>query len=78
MTTIAISLPDDLAAEAREAGLLAPEALRALLEEKLRREAVQVLIQTTEPLRRNWPPAMTEAGFQKLVQEALDNARARK
>jgi hypothetical protein len=39
MTTIQLTLPDDLAQKATEAGLLSPEAVQEMLHEKLLRRA---------------------------------------
>ena len=39
MTELKVTLPDRLAREAREAGLLTPKAIRALLRDAMRRRA---------------------------------------
>lgn len=46
MTTLEVKLelPDRLAREAQEAGLLTPKALRALLKEAMQRRAAQALL----------------------------------
>lgn len=41
---VTLDLPDRLAREAEDAGLLAPSALRDLLEEAMRQRAAQVLL----------------------------------
>ncbi len=38
MTTVQITLPDDVALQAQAAGLLVPETLTAMLRERLRRQ----------------------------------------
>jgi hypothetical protein len=43
MTTVQIDLPDQLAQQARSAGLLAPQKMEAILRAQLRREAVEAL-----------------------------------
>lgn len=43
MTTIEISLPDQLAQEARRAGLLSPERLERLLRDQLERQRTDTL-----------------------------------
>jgi hypothetical protein len=43
MTTIQITLPDELAKEAEQAGLLSPESLEQLLREKLRAQSFDQL-----------------------------------
>lgn len=55
MTTVQITLPDALAQEAAQAGLLAPEKIAALLRQRLRAERIERLQAaraklTTEPL----------------------------
>ena len=46
MTTLTIALPDKLAEEAKNAGLLAPDALEAILRENLHRGALVFVRQT--------------------------------
>jgi len=48
MTTIQITLPDQLAKEAEEAGLLAPEVFAKLLEEKLQKRSLADLLAAAE------------------------------
>lgn len=43
MTTVQITLPDALAQEAAQAGLLAPEKIAALLRQRLRAERIERL-----------------------------------
>ena len=43
MTTVQINLPDELAQKAASAGLLAADAMEAMLREQLRRRAGQAL-----------------------------------
>jgi len=43
MTTLQITLPDDLAQKAASAGLLSAEAIEAMLREQLRRQAGDAL-----------------------------------
>lgn len=43
MTTVQITLPDELAQQAASAGLLSPEAIEAMLREQLRRRAGEAL-----------------------------------
>ena len=43
MTTVQISLPDALAQEATQAGLLAPEKIESLLRQRLRAERIERL-----------------------------------
>jgi len=46
MTQVTVSLPDDLALRARNAGLLSDDAIRQLLEDAMRQEAGERLRQT--------------------------------
>lgn len=41
MTTVQITLPDQLAQEAAQAGLLAPDKIEALLRQRLRAERIE-------------------------------------
>jgi len=43
MTTVQIDLPDQLAQQARSAGLFSPQKMEAILRAQLRREAVEGL-----------------------------------
>lgn len=43
MTTVQINLPDSLAQEATQAGLLTPEKIESLLRQRLRAERIQGL-----------------------------------
>ena len=61
MTTLEVklNLPDSLANEARQAGLLTPEELERLLREALRARRVERLIAVRETLATNPLPPMT-------------------
>ncbi len=57
MTTLTIDLPDNLIKEAQDAGLLAPDAIEAMLRENLRRRAVDGLFQAADKMAAaNFPP----------------------
>jgi len=61
MTTLTIDLPDKLAQEARDAGLLNPEAIETMLRESLRRQAVNGLFAAADKLAAaNFPPMTME------------------
>ena len=66
MTTVQITLPDQLAQEAQRAGLLSPELLEKWLREQLRAQHVNQLFSamermaTVEELSRNAPEAVAE------------------
>lgn len=67
MTTLTIDLPDNLAKEAKETGLLAPDAIEAMLREHLRRRAIDGLFTAADKLAAaNFPP-MTMEGIQEEV-----------
>lgn len=67
MTTLTIDLPDNLAQEARDAGLLNPEAIEAMLRENLRRRAVDGLFAAADKLAAaNFSP-MTMSEIQQEV-----------
>ncbi len=60
MTKIAFDLPDTLAKEAQEAGLLVPDAIERLLREELRKAAVDRLFENMERMQAiPEPPPMT-------------------
>ena len=59
MTTVQITLPDALAKEAANAGLLAPERIAGILREQLRAERIERLSVAREKLASNPIPTMT-------------------
>jgi hypothetical protein len=52
MTTVQITLPDQLAQEAQRAGLLSPETLEKWLREQLRMQRAGALLQAAERMDR--------------------------
>ena len=74
MTTLEVklNLPDSLANEARQAGLLAPEELERLLREALRARRVERLTAVRETLATNPLPPMTP----EEIQVEIDAYRA--
>lgn len=61
MTRVTVSLPDDLAERAQNAGLLSDRAIRQLLEDAMRREAGRKLLTIAEQLHAaNLPPMSDE------------------
>lgn len=50
MTTLTIDLPDSLAEEAKQAGLLTPNAMEGILRETLQRRAVSGLFAAADTL----------------------------
>lgn len=74
MTTLEIklSLPDSLAKEAQQAGLLKPEAVEKLLREEIRRRAVNELFEAMDRMAAVEGPPMTE----DEIQAEIDAVRA--
>ena len=66
MTIVQITLPDELALKAANAGLLSPEAMEAMLREQLRRRA-------GEELQAMWQRAPQEELTPEIEQE-IDEA----
>lgn len=72
MTTVQINLPDELAQNAQQAGLLTPEALEAMLREQLKKQA-------SDALRAMWHRAPQEeltAEQEQLIDEAVQAVRS--
>ena len=75
MTTLTVTVPDDLASDFRDAGLLAPEAaepIEAILRDSLRRYMVRDVIRTADRLLipKGPPPTLEE------IQEEVKAVRA--
>ncbi|WP_213955696.1 hypothetical protein [Variovorax sp. dw_954] len=68
MTTVQIDLPEQLAQQARSAGLFSPEKMEAILRAQLRREAVEGLraLHAREPVKEHTP---------EIEQEIVDIVR---
>lgn len=72
MTTVTLTLPDTLAAEANAAGLLSPEAVEQMLREGLRRKAVDGLFAAADKLAAaNFPPMTMQE-----IQDEVNAVRA--
>ena len=78
MTTVRINLPDQLAQEAKQAGLLSASALEKLLREQLQTKrqdaffsALERMAQTTEP------PAMPPEEVAEEIRAMREERRAR-
>lgn len=72
MTTIQISLPDDLEQTARAAGLLAPEAIQGLLRQQLRTRGLEELRQTWAAM----PPAALTPEIEQEIVASVRQVRA--
>ncbi len=77
MTTLTIDLPDSVAKEAQDAGLLAPNAMEAMLRENLRRRAVNELFDAADKLAAADFPPMTMEEIQAEV-NAVRTRKSRK
>jgi post-segregation antitoxin (ccd killing protein) len=74
-----LSLPDELADQARAAGLLTSEAIERLMREAIRKAAAQRLTEIGKRLRASGDPGITEAELEaelKAVRAELREARA--
>lgn len=67
MTTVQITLPDQLAEEAAKAGLLRTERIEALLREQLRAERIARLRATRRTLDADPMPPMTSEEIQAEI-----------
>lgn len=77
MTTLTIELPDNVAREARDAGLLTPEALAQLLKEAVRRQAGRRLMDVAKGIQAANIPPMSEEEIVAEVKVARAERRAR-
>ncbi|MDN5871105.1 MAG: hypothetical protein L0H73_10370 [Nitrococcus sp.] len=77
MTEVTATLPDDLAQQAREAGLLRPEALAALLRKAMSEGRVERLVSTLDKLAAIKSP-LTEEEIATEIEAAPTERRARK
>jgi hypothetical protein len=76
MTTVEITLPDQLAQEARRAGLLTPEAIERMVRTHLRVERVEKLKQARQKLAANPLPPMTPEEIQAEINAYRAERRA--
>ena len=77
MTELTLTLPDRLAREAREAGLLSPKAIKRLLREALRRQAAGELFSALDEIEATKLPPMSEEEIQAEI-DAVRKARRRR
>ena len=76
-----LSLPDQLAHQAKAAGLLTSEAIERLVREAIKKAAAQRLITIGQRLREPGGPEISEAELEselKAVRAELREARARR
>lgn len=77
MTRITVSLPDEVAERAQNAGLLSDNAIRQLLEDALRREAGRKLLAVADRLRAAGLPPMRDEEIVAEVKAVRAERRAR-
>ena len=78
MTTLTINLPDNLAKEAQDAGLLAPDAIETLLREAVQRKAVDELFDAMASMAEvDEPPAMSPEEVAEEVRAMRAERRAK-
>lgn len=73
---IRLSLPDAMAREAEECGLLAPDSLEAMLRDELRRRRVERLFDAADRLAALPEPSLTEQEVEAEIQAARAARRA--
>ena len=77
MTTVQISLPDQLAQEAQNAGLLSQEAIEQMVREAVRRRALGELDAAMQRAAAAPGSAMTPDEIQQEIRAARADRRAR-
>jgi hypothetical protein len=77
MTSITVTLPDDLAQQARSAGLLRDDAIAALLREAMQRRQVDRLFDTMGKLAVLEPPLTEEEIDAEFAAARAERARRR-
>jgi hypothetical protein len=77
MIMIEIRLPDELARQAREAGLLSDAAIQELIEDAMRRRAGRALLGVARDLRDADSPPMSDADVVAEVHAVRAERRAR-
>lgn len=79
MTTLEVKLdlPESLAKEAQQAGLLAPKEIEKLLREEIRRRAVGELFQAMDRMAAVEGPVMTPEEIEEEIKAARAERRAR-
>ncbi len=77
MTTVTVRLPDELAREARAAGLLRDEAIETLLREAMRRRQIDELFTTMGKLASLKPQLTEEEIDAEIAAARAERARRR-
>ena len=76
MAQVTVSLPDDLALQARDAGLLSDAAIRQLLEDAMRRKAGRKLLRLADEIRTAGIPPMSDEAIVAEVKAYRAERRA--
>lgn len=77
MTTLTINLPDNIAKEAKDAGLLTSETLAQLLKDAVRRRAGQRLLDVAKRIQATGISPMSDEEIVAEVKAARAERRAR-
>lgn len=77
MTTVQIELPDELAAEAKRAGLLTQDAIERLMREAIRRQALAELKQAMDRMAAVEKSEMTPEEIAQEIKASRAERRAR-
>jgi hypothetical protein len=77
MTTLTIDLPDNIAKQAQDAGLLTPEALAQLLKDAVRRQAGRRLLDVAKRIQAAGIPPLSEEEIVAEVKAVRAERRAR-
>jgi len=77
MTTLTIDLPDNIAKEAKDAGLLTPETLAQLLKDAVRRQAGQRLLDVAKRIQAAGIAPMSDEEIVAEVKAVRAERRAR-
>lgn len=78
MTNLTVTLPDELAQRARQAGLLSSQAIQRLLEEAVRRQAGRKLLEIAKRVQEAGIPPMSMDEINAEVKAVRAEHRARK
>ena len=77
MTELVVTLPDELAQRAKNAGLLSNSAIQQLLEEAMRRQAGRRLLEVAERIQAAGSAPMSEEEIMAEVQAVRAERRGR-
>lgn len=78
MTEVTVTLPDDLARKARDAGLLSSEGIERALRDALKREAGRKLLEIAKDVQSAGIPPMSEQEIRAEVDAVRATRRAKR